>query len=231
MFQSTRSINRNFCANISFQAHLGLTYAFIHGLDLREIQSFKECVRQLARLVVMPTFVPLVLLEFREGMCRKSLTDCQSAIEKIESETGLRPQWWSSRQRYIPKPSRSVLNEIDFEQVTQNITSASTKVAYINYRCEIYLPILDLMSRINKEIVDNVHLDQKSDYELAELGIGNLIGRVKALLECTLARAGYQTARADIQRQTVSKIDIECIEIDLTFMPRFTAWWHKKRVP
>ena len=32
------------------------------------------------------------------------------------------------------------------------------------------------MGRINKEIVDNVHVD-KSDYEQVELGIGNLIGQ------------------------------------------------------
>jgi len=217
VFQSTRSLTGNFCASISFQADLRLTYAFIHGLTTGEVRDCIARLRQLTSLATMPTFIPAILLEQRESTCRRSLTDCQSSIAKVESETGLRTQWWVLREKRIPKVTLPVLNTVDFEQITQDLTSASTKLAYVRYRCKTYLPILDSMDQINKEAVENAPLDKKKDWEQAELYLSNMIGRLRAVMECTLARIAYQTARAEIQRQTVSKVD-GYKDVDLTWL-------------
>lgn len=216
VLQSTRSINGNFCASISFQGHRGLTYAFVHGLDPREIRGVKIRLRQLVSLTVLPTVIPIVLLEFREGTCRRALEECRTTVEKIESETGLRPQWWALRNKTIPRAPRNITlsGDSDFERITQDITTAATKLAYVRYRCNTYLPMLDSMNCVSKEVVLNAPPDRTKEWEEALIGMDSCIGRLRAVLECIQERTEYQSARADIQRQTVSGFDehsISCL--------------------
>lgn len=226
IFQSTRSLGGNFCACISYQPNRGVTHAFIHGLDEAEIESFISRLRQLPTLVAIPTFIPAILIEERESMCRKSLSNSSALISEIEQQTGFGTRWWATRASWAPWSTTNI-EELDFSELTQDITSASTKLAYVQYRCNSYLPILNSLDRINKRY-RNTKWPNKQEIGEAQIQLRGLVGRVRASMECTLARCAYQIARADIQRQTVSQYKRFREVSKIHDISRCIAWSHRR---
>jgi hypothetical protein len=210
VLQNTRSVYANFCASISFNPATSTTHVFIHGLDHIEVQNFKTRVRSLSDLCAIPTLIPALLLEFRESISRKSLDNSQDILRKVETETGLSPRWWSTsrEERLAQKMNRRSLDEMDFERITHYITSASTSMAHIEYRCKSQLPVLDILDQIGKNCLQNTQSCQRKAHEMAELRVRSLIDRLRVSAECTLARTRYLSTRADIQRQTVSRVSL-----------------------
>jgi hypothetical protein len=207
VLQNTRSVYANFCASISFNPNTSTTHVFIHGLDNVEVQNFKTRVRSLSDLCSIPTLIPALLLEFRESISRKSLDNSEVILRKVEMETGLSPRWWSTsrEERLAQKMNRRSLDEMDFERITHYITSASTSMAHVEYRCKSHLPVLDILDQIGKNCLPHMNPCQRKAHETAELRVRSLIDRLKVSAECTLARTKYLSTRADIQRQTVSE--------------------------
>jgi hypothetical protein len=208
VLQNTRSVYANFCASISFNPTTSTTYVFIHGLDNIEVQDFKTRLRPLADLCSMPTLIPALLLEFRESISRKSLDNSQDILRRVETETGLSPRWWSTsrEERLVQKMNRRSLDEMDFERITRYITSASTSMAHVEYRCKSHLPVLDMLHQIGKDCLKISRPSQREAHQTAEFSVRSLIDRLKVSSECTLARTKYLSTRADIQRQTVGEI-------------------------
>jgi hypothetical protein len=205
VLQNTRSVYANFCASISFNPITSTSYVFIHGLDNIEVQNFKNRVRSLSDLCSIPTLIPALLLEFRESISRKSLDNSQDILRRVETETGLSPRWWSTsrEERLAQKLNRRSLEEMDLERITHYITSASTSLAHVEYRCKSHLPVLDMLDQIGKDCLLHSQPSQKNAHERAELTVRSLIDRLRVSAECTLARTKYLSTRADIQRQTV----------------------------
>jgi hypothetical protein len=207
VLQNTRSVYANFCASISFNPTTSTTQVFIHGLDNIEVQDFKIRVRSVSDLCSIPTLIPALLLEFRESISRKSLDNSEDILRRVETETGLSPRWWSTsrEERLVQKMNRRSLDEMDFERITRYITSASTSMAHVEYRCKSHLPVLDLLDQIGKNSLQYTQPYQRKVHEKDELRVQSLIDRLRVSAECTLSRTKYLSTRADIQRQTVSE--------------------------
>jgi hypothetical protein len=162
----------------------------------------------LSDLCSIPNLMPALLLEFREGISRKSLDNSEDILRRVETETGLSPRWWSisREERLAQKKNRRALDKMDFERITRYITSASTSMAHVEYRCKSHLPVLDMLDEIGKQSLQNAQPCDREGHERDVLRVRSLIDRLRVSAECTLARTKYLSTRADIQRQTVRRV-------------------------
>jgi hypothetical protein len=198
----------NFCVSTHYDPLTSTTHCFIHGLDPWEQEAFACRLKQFSSTPtsLIPTLVPALLLEFIQIAAQGTQGDVQDTIFRVESHTGLGPQWWVSALR--PKDSegdavRKRLDEMQFTEIIHDITGASTKTAYINYRCKSYFPILDTLDEIGRDCATNAASEQREAADAAERSMRIFVSRLRILLQGIQARAEYHAARLRIQRETV----------------------------
>ncbi|KAG8525325.1 uncharacterized protein KY384_008969 [Bacidia gigantensis] len=125
----------------------------------------------------------------------------------IERQTGLSTVWHPGKpccdRLGTPEARSQFTFEIDFENITRDLTSMTTKVSYCEYATEIHLPMLDSVDDINSKAIARATSDHRDKRIRAEARIRVQIKLLRSSLKGTHSRAKYLSKRAQAQVQTV----------------------------
>jgi hypothetical protein len=157
--------------------------------------------------------LPLLLVTFRVDLARSEVKNCHQEIIEIEHQTGIRTQWHPGKAccgRVCEELlARRRYDSINFDDITASLTSLTSKLAYVEYMCEIHLPMLDSFDSINKRILKIFPENTRRIAEEAEFYLRTESSLLRSSLQATYSRAKYLSKRGQVQVQTVG------ISIDL----------------
>lgn len=122
-------------------------------------------------------------------------------------KTGLLTKWDSSEPLSDLRKNWPLRNPetIDFNAITADITSVTSKLAYTEYLCEFWAPKLTIFDSINCRTLDAVSAsDDKERLLKINRRFQDDIVFLQSTLEGVQLRAGYTSKRAQAQVQTVS---------------------------
>lgn len=188
-----------------------ITGAFVDGLCEFEIKTLVNKLMAHQANIAFPMLLPLHLLAFRADSTRRKVGDSHRGIIEIEHQTGIRTIWHPGKpccEDAIDSPlTRRRYDNVDFDKVTADLTSFMSKLAYVEYVCEVHLPMLDSFDIINKRILQTYPEDGRRKLEGAENRLHNESGQLRSSLQATNLRAKYLSKRGQIQVQTASLLD------------------------
>ena len=159
----------------------------------------------------LPMLLPLLLLTFRIDSATSKIKDRHLEIIELEHKTGIQTTWhpnapccsgrnnpqWLPNKRY---------EAIDFDQITADLTSLNGKLAYVEYVCEVNLPMLDHFGVIHSQMVEAImEQDEKAKMQQVEIRLKMELNLLRSSLHGTLVRAKYLSKRGQGLVQTVSE--------------------------
>lgn len=151
--------------------------------------------------------LPMILVETRLQTAMLGVRDCHQTIVQVELNTGLLTKWDSSKPSTAMQQKRPPLNPetIDFNTITADITSVTSKLAYTEYLCEFWAPKLVAFDRINCRMLEAISPSERKD-KLVKInqGFQDDIALLQNTIEGVQLRARYTSKRAQAQVQTVS---------------------------
>jgi hypothetical protein len=207
MIQNGFTSTTQFSAALSYDPKRCLTNALVHGLSESEINSLIEDVTAHRENVALPMLLPSLLLAYRVGSASTKVRDCHQQIVEIEHETGIQTNWHPNQQccsidqRQPAGANR--YDEINFDRVTGELTSLSSKLAYCEFVCEVHLPMLDSFNRINCRLLENANCENKDTLSRVEARLFAENNFLQSSLQEILVRAQYLSKRSQAQVQTV----------------------------
>lgn len=204
ILQNRHNRKWHFSASFSYCPTLCLTRAFIHGLAAEEMQHVtKELEKHRGRLA-LPMTLPTILVSTRLRTAMLGVRDCHREIVQVERKTGLLTKW-DSIEPLSGMRHRSQTEAIDFNAITADITSVTSKLAYAEYLCEIWLPKIAVFDRINCRMLEAVPAGSEQE-RLSGInrGFQDEIALLQTTQEGVQLRAKYISKRAQAQVQTVS---------------------------
>lgn len=211
MMQNSFTSSSQFSTSLSYCPKRHLTKALLHGLSKPEQVALVEELKNYRNDIGLPMLLPLLLLTFRFCSATRKVRDCHLEIVEIERKTGIQTKW------HIGEPCCSGVNKqqkfptkryeaLDFDQTTADLTSLNAKLAYVEYVCEVHLPMLHRIDVIHSQIVDGI-MDPNTRMRLQQVNMRFKMkfNFFKSLLQGTLVRAKYLSKRGQGQVQTVSE--------------------------
>ena len=180
-----------------------MTRALTHGLGGDEISDFTAKVVSHRQIFLLPTALPTLLLVYRVHSAISKVSESHSDIVVIENDTGIRTRWQPAADT---SGASKRFDIIDFDRVTDDLTSLLSKLAYCEYLADVHIPMLDSLDRINSHIVD-MKSKSGSDDERMKRAEARLRAENKFLrssLQGVRFRAKFLSKRCRAQVQSVS---------------------------
>lgn len=183
-----------------------MTKALVHGLREPEITDLTRKLIAHQNNIGLPMLLPLLLLTSRVDSATVKVRDCHREIVEIEHKTGIRTKWHSgmtcceSDEKHTSHPRYDGIN---FDQVTADLTSLTSKLANVEYLCEVCLPMLDSFDIINRRILQTIPEERKRRLQQVELRLRVENNFLRSSLQGTYSRAKYLSKRGQAQVQTV----------------------------
>lgn len=206
MFQNSFTTTSQYSASFSYNLTTRATGAFVHGLCEFEIIALVNKLVAQQNNIAFPMMLPLHLLTFRADSARGKVGDSHREIIEIEHQTGIRTKWHPGKRccgDALDNPlGRRRYDEVNFDKVTADLTSFTSKLAYVEYVCEVHLPMLDSFDAINKRILQTYPEDGRRKLEEAEHRLRTESGLLRSSLQATYSRAKYLSKRGQVQVQT-----------------------------
>ena len=207
MMQNSFTMTSCFSVALSYQSQRHITSAFVHGLSGSERDSLIAQFIANRDVLGLPTLLPYLLLTTRGASAMTKVLKCHRQIVDTEFQTGVRTDWHPSRSRCSSHQTPDVQPQyhvtLDFDRVTRDLTSVSSKVAYCEYICEVHLPMLHKFDEINRRILEAAPQKYKKRLEIAKCRIRMHTNLLRSSLTGTLCRAKYLSKRAQAQVQNV----------------------------
>jgi hypothetical protein len=211
VIQNAFTTTSQYSASFSYNPSTRTTGAFVHGLCESEISALVNKLVTRKDLIVLPMALPLYLMTFRADSARAKVGDSHREIIEIEHQTGIRTKWHPGKAccggtgSKIPGQRR--YDGVNFDEVTADLTSLTSKLAYVEFVCEVHLPMLDSFDVINKRLLDMSPAERRQRLTEAEHRFRTESGLLRSSLSATFSRAKYLSQRAQVQVQTVSQSD------------------------
>jgi len=209
MMQNSFTATSQFSVSLSHYSKRHLTQALVHGLSKNEQNILVEKLKAHRNDIGLPLLLPSLLLTFRVDSATSKVKGCHQEIVVIEHETGIQTKWHSddpccsgrNRQRLPQKR----YEQIDFDKITADLTSLNSKLAFIEYMCEVHLPMLDQFDAIHSQIVESTtEQSEKAKMQQVQMRLKMELNMLRSSLQATLARAKYLSKRGQSLVQTVS---------------------------
>ncbi|KAF2460108.1 hypothetical protein BDY21DRAFT_184939 [Lineolata rhizophorae] len=217
MMQNNFTSSWAYSTAMCFSPERRLTSAFVHSLSDHETDDVINKITAHRDDIGRPGLLPSVLLAPRVHSANTKVRDCHSLIAHIEDHTGIFPNWHPNsdccaKHRKDHKGQKRHFT-IDFDQVTNDLTSVSHKLAYCEYVSEVHLPmfetILEIESRVDRFNMDAQPKDRTVEFfqpretgeAASRLRIRNEL--LKGSLHDTTRRARYLSKRSQAQVQTI----------------------------
>jgi len=155
MIQSSFTSTTQFSVALTHDSKRCLTTALVHSLSKSEIANLMNDIIANRENVALPMLLPSLLLTSRVRYASIKVRESHEEIMDIEHRTGIRTNWHpvnpccSIHQRQAAGKHR--YDTIDFDRVTNDLTSLLSKLAYCGFLCEVHIPMLDSFDRINDQ--------------------------------------------------------------------------------
>ncbi|KAL2060191.1 hypothetical protein VTL71DRAFT_9586 [Oculimacula yallundae] len=207
IIQNSFTTTGQYSASISYNLTTRTTGAFVHGLCDFEIKALVKKLMTRQNSIAFPMILPLNLLAFRADSVGGKVGDSHCEIIDIEHQTGIRTKWHPGRlccgDVRNNRPEQRRYDGVDFDKVTADLTSFTSKLAYVEYVCEIHLPMLDTFDTINKRILQTYPEDRRRRLEKVGHRLHTESGMLRSSLQATYSRAKYLSKRGQVQVQTI----------------------------
>jgi hypothetical protein len=207
MIQNSFTSTSQFSVALTYEPQKRLTSALVHSLSKNEISDLVKQVSEHRDCAAHPMLLPSLLLTWRVASANTKVRECHLQIVEIEHDSDIRTNWHPNKeccsvhQRQLP--GRNRYDALDFDQVTRDLTSLTSKLAYCKFLCEVHLPMLDDFDAINNKLLECVSSEHKERLEEAEARLYKDINFLRSSLRATLYRAQYLSKRCKAQVQTV----------------------------
>lgn len=205
--------------SVTYDSKKKLTLVFVHGPDVDEISAMLDEVRYNMQNIALPTFIVTLFLTQRVRSAVEKIKDSHQTISDVENQTGVKTIWHPGKpccqDRNGKNNSRNRLETIDFDRVTNELTSILSRMAYCEFVCNVHLPMLDDLDKINQQITmrDDFELMSgerltipKASIELRKLALRSLRADnefLRSSLNGVHTRSKYLSKRAQASVQTV----------------------------
>lgn len=207
IIQNSFTTTSQYSACFSYNPSTRVTGAFVHGLCESEIIALANKVFARQDSIALPMMLPMHLISFRVDSARRKVGDSHKEIIEIEHQTGIRTIWHPGKAccggLRNKQPGQRRYDGVDFDEVTANLTSMSSKLAYVEFVCEVHIPMLDSFDVINKRILQTYPEDRRHRIEEAEHRLRTEGGLLRSSLQATFSRVKYLSKRGQVQVQTV----------------------------
>lgn len=207
MIQNSFTSTAQFSVALTYDRKRRLTSALVHSLSENEINHLIQDVIAHRENVALPTLLPTLLLAFRVSSASTKVRDCHQRIVEIEHETGIRTNFHPNQQCCAVHQKQSAgvnrYDAINFDRVTDELTSLSSKLAYCEYICEVHLPMLVSFNRINSRLVGSASGENKDRLSGVEARLLMETNFLQASLQGILVWTRYLSKRSQAQVQTV----------------------------
>jgi hypothetical protein len=214
MIQNSFTTGAQFSVSLSHRSKRHLTQGLVHGLSKKEQNILIEKLKAHRNDIGLPMLLPFLLLTFRVDSATTMVKDCHLEIIELEKKTGIRVKWHpnqpccSGRNNPQALPNKRY-EAIDFDQITADLTSLNSNLAYVEYVCEVHLPMLDHFDVIHSQIVEGImEQDEKAKMQQVEIRLKMELNLLRSSLQGTLVRAKYLSKRGQGLVQTVSEYHI-----------------------
>jgi hypothetical protein len=200
-----------FSASLSHCSKRHLTQALVHGLSKNEQKILVDKLKAHRNDIGLPMLLPSILLTFRVDSATSKVKECHQELVQIERKVGIQTKWHPTKpccsgcndQQRLP---RKRYEAFDFDQITTDLTSLNSRLAYIEYMCEVHLPMLDRFNAIHSQIVEGImEQNEKAKMQQVEMRLKIELNLLRSSLQGTLVRAKYLSKRGQGLVQTVSK--------------------------
>jgi hypothetical protein len=204
--QNTLSTKTKFSMSVTYNSKKKLTLVFVHGPDADEVAAMIDEVNHNMQNIALPTFIVTLFLTQRVRSAVEKIKDSHHSISDVENHTGVKTIWHPGKacceDRNGKKNSKDRLYTIDFDKVTNELTSILSRMAYCEFVCNVHLPMLDDVDAINAHIA-GPSIDPNAAITLALRSLRADNEFLKSSLKGVLTRSKYLSKRAQASVQTV----------------------------
>jgi len=188
--------------------------AFVHLLYDHEVEELVERLKERVNDIALPMLLPMMLLETRTASVTAKMLDIYSELLTVEKNTGLRANWHPNhpgiahlRSNGIPAgPLRN--DGVDLDQAIVDLTSIQSKLGYVEYQCQLQLPILEEFMKTNARIISKASAEAASKLGPAEERQEYEVSFLKATVLSAQARTAYLAKRSQAKVQTVGYLQM-----------------------
>ena len=207
MIQNSFTTNSCFSAALSYEPQRRITSAFIHGLSEKELDKLTAQLIANKELLGLPMLLPYLLLAARGTSATSKIRECHRQIVETEAQTGVKTNWHPNNSCCSTHHGLNVSSQdnpsIDFDLVTRCLTSLSSKLAYCEYICDVHLPMLDKIDKINYTTLAAAPERHRKRLENQVHQIRIYINLLRNSLTGSRFRAEYLSKRARAQVRNV----------------------------
>ncbi|KAG4429802.1 hypothetical protein IFR05_014713 [Cadophora sp. M221] len=136
VLQNSFTTTSQYSASFSYNLTTRVTGAFIHGLCEFEIKALVNKLITRQNNIAFPMMLPLHLLAFRADSARGKVGDSNREIIDIEHQTVIRTKWYPGKpccgDSRGNQPEQRRYDGVDFDRVTADLTSFTSKLAYVD---------------------------------------------------------------------------------------------------
>lgn len=206
--QNITSTRTKFSMAVNYDPSKRLTTIFVHGPEPDEISNLFDNVKSNLSNIALPTLIPTLLFRERLASAVQKVKDSHNSIIGVEEHTGVKTKWrpdgsWRPDiSRRGKQHDENRLHAINFDQVTDELTSILNKMAYCEFVCNVYLPMLDDLDNMNNNIAA-VSSETKDAVKLAQRNLRAQNEFLRTSFKGTLRRSQYLSKRAQALVQTV----------------------------
>ncbi|OCL08972.1 hypothetical protein AOQ84DRAFT_405628 [Glonium stellatum] len=151
MIQNTYGATLPSSVALSHDRRRHLTSVLVHSLPNDEASTIIQDITMRREDITLPILLPYLFLVSRAKSANTKLVDGTLEILKIERKTGIRVNFHPGKQccsaQSGASDGRNLCDHVDFDQVTGDLTSLSSKLAYCEYICEAFLLVLDSLEK------------------------------------------------------------------------------------
>ena len=201
-----RSRDWNYCLGLAYNPTTGVTCGIIQGLELREIEKLRNCLRLSQEHFRHPALVPLFLIELKTHFFAILLEDRASRLEETEYETGMKHGYSLDPRRNpaLNLKRRKSRVTLDFDPITQKLTSLTGTLAFCDLTFESSFRSLEVTVALSQKALGKSSSDL---FHEASKNGGSLELRatyLKTLIAGAQAHRNVLLQRTRAQVQTVS---------------------------
>jgi hypothetical protein len=208
MIRGGRSRDWNYCLGLAYNPASGVTSGLIQGLELGEIEQLRKCLQSSQEHFRQPALVPLFLIELKTHFFAVLLERRASALEETEYETGMKHGYSLDPRRNpaLRLERRKSRVSLDFDPITQKLTSLTGTLAFCDLTFESSLHSLEVTVALSIMARDNTSQDifreTSKNGRVLELRAAYL----KTLIAGAQAHRNVLLQRTRAQVQTVSTL-------------------------
>jgi hypothetical protein len=163
-------------------------------------------------------------MEYKVISTNKHVSTCYRAIYNIERKTGFPAQAVHDKNSSENEKSGAKDIEIDFKDITHDITSVSKELARYLHSCETNIRIIDLLDEIVKSHFKN--MTDGHDIHVMDVALAKT-AYLRSFFYGVSDRCAYILDRAQAQRQTVRNYSIVTTEVIFAMRSSGDVWQYK----